>query len=260
MSTLTLEATDILRWAVSLVWPFVRISAMLLVMPVFGARQINTRVRLGLALLLAWMIAPQLPEPPAIDPLSVGGMVVAVEQVLIGISMGFVLTLVFSAINQAGEAIALSMGLGFASAVDPVGGVQVPMISQYLSILATLIFLAMNGHLVLFELLLKSFETFPIGSGGPDSDDFWHVAGFGSQMFAGAVLIALPAVAALLLVNLAMGVVTRAAPQLNIFAIGFPITILAGFLIILLTLPSLTARIGEFVLSALPLIERIGRI
>lgn len=260
MSTLTLEANDILRWAVSLAWPFVRISAMLLVMPVFGARQINTRVRLGLALLLAWMIVPQLPEPPAIDPLSVGGLVVAIQQALIGIGMGFVLTLVFSAINQAGEAIALSMGLGFASAVDPVGGVQVPMISQYLSILATLIFLAMNGHLVLFELLLKSFETFPIGSGGPDSDDFWHVAGFGSQMFAGAVLIALPAVAALLLVNLAMGVVTRAAPQLNIFAVGFPITILAGFLIILLTLPSLTARIGEFVLSALPLIERIGRI
>jgi flagellar biosynthesis protein FliR len=260
MSTLTLEANDILRWAVSLAWPFVRISALLLVVPVFGARQINTRVRLGLALLLALLIAPQLPEPPAIDPLSVGGLVVAIQQALIGIGMGFVLTLVFSAINQAGEAIALSMGLGFASAVDPIGGVQVPMISQYLSILATLIFLAMNGHLVLFELLLKSFETFPIGSGGPDSDDFWHVAGFGSQMFVGAVLIALPAVASLLLINLAMGVVTRAAPQLNIFAIGFPITIFAGFLIILLTLPSLTARIGEFILSALPLIERIGRI
>ena len=260
MATLTLAADDILRWAVSLAWPFVRISALLLVAPVLGARQINTRVRLGLALLLAWMIAPQLPEPPAIDPLSVGGLVVAIEQALIGISMGFVLTLVFSAINQAGEAIALSMGLGFASAVDPVGGVQVPMISQYLSILATLIFLAMNGHLVLLELLLKSFETFPIGVDGPDTDDLWYIAGFGSQMFAGAVLIALPAVASLLLVNLAMGVVTRAAPQLNIFAVGFPITILAGFLIILLTLPSLTARIGEFLLAALPLIERIGRL
>ncbi|MBK1653791.1 flagellar biosynthetic protein FliR [Allochromatium vinosum] len=260
MSTLTLEATDILRWTVSLVWPFVRISAMLLVMPVFGARQINARVRLGLALLLAWMIAPQLPEVPAIDPLSVGGVVVAVEQALIGIAMGFVVTLVFSAINQAGEAIALSMGLGFASAVDPVGGVQVPMISQYLSIMATLIFLAMNGHLVLFELLLKSFETFPIGLDGPDNEDLWYIANFGSQMFAGAMLIALPAVASLLLVNLAMGVVTRAAPQLNIFAIGFPITILAGFLIILLTLPSLTARIGDFLFTALPLIERIARI
>ncbi|MTW20323.1 flagellar biosynthetic protein FliR [Allochromatium palmeri] len=260
MSTLTFEANDILRWAVSLAWPFVRISAMLLVVPVFGARQINTRVRLGLALLLAFLIMPQLPEVPAIDPLSVGGVVVAIQQALIGIGMGFILTLVFSAINQAGEAIALSMGLGFASAVDPIGGVQVPMISQYLSILATLIFLAMNGHLVLFDLLLRSFETFPIGSGGPESDDFWHIASFGSRMFAGAMLIALPAVASLLLVNLAMGVVTRAAPQLNIFAIGFPITILAGFLIVLLTLPSLTARIGEFVLSALPLIERIARI
>jgi flagellar biosynthetic protein FliR len=260
MSTLTFEANDILRWVVSLVWPFVRISAMLLVMPVFGARQINTRVRLGLGLLLAWMIAPQLPEVPAIDPLSVGGVVVAIEQLLIGISMGFIFTLVFSAINQAGEAIALSMGLGFASAVDPVGGIQVPMISQYLSILATLIFLAMNGHLVLFDLLLKSFETFPIGVAGPDRDDLWYLVSFGSQMFAAALLIALPAVASLLLVNLAMGVVTRAAPQLNIFAVGFPITIFIGFFIVLLTLPSLTARIGEFLLTALPLVERIARI
>ncbi|MGQ9830642.1 MAG: flagellar biosynthetic protein FliR [Thermochromatium sp.] len=259
MSPLTFEANDILRWAVSLAWPFVRISALLLVMPVFGARQINVRVRLGLALLLAWMIAPQLPEPPAIDPLSVGGVVVAIEQVLIGITMGFVLTLVFSAINQAGEAIALSMGLGFTSAVDPVGGIQVPMISQYLSIIATLIFLAMNGHLVLFELLLRSFNTFPIGAGGPDQTELWSVVSFGSQMFAGAMLIALPAVASLLLINLTMGVVTRAAPQLNIFAVGFPITIFAGFVIILLTLPSLTARIGEFLFTALPLIERIAR-
>lgn len=260
MATLVLEANDIVRWAVSLAWPLVRISALLLVAPVFGARQINTRVRLGLALLLTWMIAPQLPEPPLIDPLSAHGFVVAAEQALIGIAMGFVLTLVFSAINQAGEAIALSMGLGFASAVDPVGGVQVPMISQYLSILATLIFLAMNGHLVLLELLLKSFETFPIGLDGPEPEDFWYIAGFGAQMFAGAVLIALPAIAALLLVNLAMGVVTRAAPQLNIFAVGFPITIVAGFLIIVWTLPSLTARIGDFLFSALPLIERIGRL
>ena len=260
MATLVLEANDIVRWAVSLAWPLVRISALLLVAPVFGARQINTRVRLGLALLLTWMIAPQLPAPPLIDPLSVNGLVVAAEQALIGIAMGFVLTLVFSAINQAGEAIALSMGLGFASAVDPVGGVQVPMISHYLSILATLMFLAMNGHLVLLELLFKSFETFPIGVDGPESEDFWYIAGFGAQMFVGAVLIALPAIAALLLVNLAMGVVTRAAPQLNIFAVGFPITIVAGFLIIVWTLPSLTARIGDFLFTALPLIERIGRL
>ncbi len=254
------QAEDILRWTLTLVWPFVRISAMLLVTPVFGSRQINTRVRLGLALFLALVIAPQLPEPPLIDPLSIRGLLVAIEQILIGIGMGFILSLVFSAINQAGEAIALSMGLGFASAVDPAGGVQVPMVSQYLSILATLIFLAMNGHLVLIELLLKSFQTLPIGQGGLEPDDLWFVASFGSQMFAGALLIALPAVSALLLVNLTMGVITRAAPQLNIFAVGFPITILIGFVIILLTLPSLTARIGDLLFAALPLVERIARL
>lgn len=254
------QAEDILRWTLSLVWPFVRISAMLLVTPILGSRQINTRVRLGLALLLSMVVMPQLPEPPLIDPLSVRGLLVAIEQVLIGIGMGFILALVFSAINQAGESIALSMGLGFASAVDPAGGVQVPMVSQYLSILATLIFLAMNGHLVLIELLLKSFQTLPIGQGGLAPDDLWYLAGFGTQMFAGAVLIGLPAMTALLLVNLVMGVITRAAPQLNLFAVGFPITILIGFIVILLTLPSLTARIGDLLFAALPLVERIARI
>lgn len=254
------EADDILRWASSLVWPFVRISALLLVAPIFGARNVNVRARLAMGFLLALLVAPILPEPPAVDPLSLGGFVVIMHQVLIGIAMGFVLVLVFSAITQAGEAVALSMGLGFASAVDPVGGVQVPMVSQYFTILAILIFLALNGHLVLIHLLLRSFETLPVAAGGLTPEDLWAILSFGSSMFAGALLIALPAVASLLLVNLAMGVITRAAPQLNIFAIGFPITLLAGFLIILLTLPSLTTRIGELLMSAFPLVERLVRV
>ena len=257
---MTFEADDILRWVSALMWPFVRISAMLLVAPIFGARTVNTRVRLALGLLLALVVAPQLEGPPPVDPLSLDGLVVGIHQALIGISMGFVLTLVLSALTQAGESIALSMGLGFASAVDPVGGVQVPMVSQYYMILATLIFLALNGHLVLIELVIRSFESLPVTAGGPTPDDLWAIVSFGGTMFAGAILIALPAVAALLLVNLAMGVITRAAPQLNIFAVGFPVTLLAGFVIILLTLPSLTARIGELLMSAFPLVQRIVRL
>ncbi|MBK1716713.1 flagellar biosynthetic protein FliR [Thiocystis violacea] len=253
------EADDILRWASALVWPFVRISALLLVAPIFGARNVNVRARLAMGFLLALLVAPLLPEPPAVDPLSLGGFVVVIHQALIGIAMGFVLVMVFSAITQAGEAVALSMGLGFASAIDPVGGVQVPMVSQYFTILAILIFLALNGHLVLIHLLLRSFETLPVAAGGLTPDDLWAILGFGSTMFAGGLLIALPAVASLLLVNLAMGVITRAAPQLNIFAIGFPLTLLAGFMIVLLTLPSLTTRIGELLMSAFPLIERLTR-
>ena len=252
-------AEDILRWVSAFIWPFVRITALMLVAPIFGARNVNVRARLAMGFLLALVVAPQLDPPPQVDALSLSGLVVAIHQVLIGVAMGFVMQMVFSALTQAGESIALSMGLGFASAMDPVGGVQVPMISQYYMILATLIFLALNGHLVLIELLLRSFETLPIAAEGVTTDHLWAVVGFGSTMFAWAVLIALPAVAALLLVNLAMGVVTRAAPQLNIFAVGFPITLLAGFVIILLTMPSLTARIGELLMEALPLIQAMTR-
>ncbi len=256
---MTFQADDILLWVSSLVWPFVRISAMLLVAPIFGARNINVRVRLLMGLLLALVVAPQLSAPPQVDPLSLAGMVVVIHQVLIGVAMGFVMQMVFSALTQAGETIALSMGLGFASAMDPVGGVQVPMISQYYMILATLIFLALGGHLVLIEYLLRSFETLPISANALTADDLWAVVRFGTTMYAAAVLIALPAVASLLLVNLSMGVITRAAPQLNIFAVGFPLTILAGFVIILLTLPSLPARIGELLMSAFPLIAQLTR-
>lgn len=252
-------AEEIVLWVGALMWPFVRISAALLVVPLFGARNVNVRARLALGLLLALIVAPQLATQPTVDPLSLGGLVVAMRQILIGVAMGFILQMVFSALTQAGEYIALSMGLGFASAVDPVGGVQVPMISQFLTILATLIFLALNGHLVLIELLIRSFETFPVTGAGLTTDELWAVIGFGSQMFSGAVLIALPAMASLLLVNLAMGVVTRAAPQLNIFAVGFPVTILAGFLILILTLPALSVRIGELLLAAFALIQQITR-
>ncbi len=256
---MTFAAEDIQVWAGSVIWPFVRISAMLLVAPVFGARNVNVRARLSLGLLLALVVAPQVSGQALIDPLSLNGLVVAIHQVLIGIAMGFVLQMVFSALTQAGELVALSMGLGFASAVDPVGGVQVPMISQYFTILATLIFLALNGHLVLIELLIRSFDTLPIMAEGVTRDQLWLVVSFGSQMFAGAMLIALPAVASLLLVNIAMGVMTRAAPQLNIFAVGFPLTILAGFLIILLILPGFPARIGELLMVAFALVQQILR-
>ncbi|MBK1694242.1 flagellar biosynthetic protein FliR [Chromatium weissei] len=257
---MTMAAQDIALWVGAWMWPFVRISAMLLVAPLFGARHVNIRARLGLGLLLALTVVPQLKAPPFIDPLSTEGLVVAVRQILIGIALGFTLQMIFSALTQAGEYIALSMGLGFASAMDPVGGVQVPMISQFLTILAMLIFLALNGHLVLIQLLLKSFDTLPVTGEGLTTDDLWAVVRFGDVMFSHALLIALPAMAALLLVNLAMGVVTRASPQLNIFAIGFPVTILAGFIILILNLPSFPARIGELLFAAFALIKQITSI
>ncbi|WP_328988158.1 flagellar biosynthetic protein FliR [Thiorhodovibrio winogradskyi] len=257
---MSISADQIMTWALSLIWPFVRISAMLLVAPIFGARGVNTRMRMGMGLLLAMVIAPQLPTPPLIDVISMRGLIVAIQQVLIGIAMGFVLQMVFSALTQAGESMALSMGLGFASVIDPAAGVQVPIVSQFFVIIATLLFLAMNGHLVLLEMLLLSFSSMPIGDGGLTADDLWALLSFGSTMFAGALLIALPAVAGLLMVNLAMGVVARTAPQLNIFAVGFPVMMLAGFVLLSILLPSLFARLGELMTLGFELIQRLIRL
>ncbi len=254
---MTLEADQIVMWVAAVMWPFARIGAMFLAAPIFGADTVNARVRLGLALLLAIMVAMQRPELPDVEPFSLAGALVTLHQVMIGLVMGFILQLVFSAVTQAGEVVALSMGLGFASIMDPAQGVQVPVVSTIFVIFSTLIFLALNGHLVLIELLLASFATMPVAPSGLDAEAFRSLAMFGTTMFAGAVLVALPAVASLLLVNLSMGVITRASPQLNIFAVGFPMMILMGFMLLLLILPGLPERLGELMLEAFTLVQVI---
>lgn len=246
---------QILVWVGAVMWPFARIGAMLLVMPVFGGDQLTATVRILFALVLAIFVAMQGPALPAVDPISIEGVVVTVHQILIGLVMGFILQMVFSALTQAGEVIALSMGLGFASIVDPAQGVQVPVVSTIFVIMATLIFLAMNGHLIALELLLTSFETLPVAPSGLDAEALASLIAFGSVMFQGAVLVAIPAVASLLLVNLSMGVITRASPQLNIFAVGFPMMILMGFILLMLTMPGLPERLGDLLFGGFGLMQ-----
>lgn len=236
---LTLSTAQIAGWVGSLLWPFLRIGAMFAAAPIFSARMVPVRVRVLLALVTAWILLPVLPASPAVDPISAEGFLIALHQILIGLSMGFALQLVFAALAVAGESVALSMGLGFASMVDPENGVQVPVVSSYYVLLATLLFMAFNGHLVLIGVLADSFQAMPVGGGAPQREGLWQLVHWAGRMFAGALMIALPALASMLLVNLAFGVITRAAPQLNIFAVGFPITLLLGFVLLLLTVPAL---------------------
>ncbi len=254
---LHLTGAELMSWVAGLLWPFLRVGAMFLAAPLFGAQSVPVRVRLGLSLLLAWILMPLLPPPPAIDLLSLAAALVALQQVVIGLAMGFVLQLVFAALVVAGQTIAMSMGLGFASIVDVINGVQVPVVSQYFLILSTLLFLSLNGHLVLIEVLAESFRSLPVGLDGLAREEFWQLAGWGAEMFAGALLIALPAVMSLLLVNLAFGVVTRAAPQLNIFAVGFPVMMLVGFAVIFLTLPGLTDHVEALLTAAFGLMRSV---
>jgi flagellar biosynthetic protein FliR len=225
-------------WLAAYLWPMVRISALLLAMPLFSSRQIPARFRLFLMILITLLVAPTLPPQPQVDVLSHAGFIILLQQVLIGVLMGFILQMVFGALVFGGQVIAYSMGLGFASMVDPANGVQVPVVAQFYLILATLLFLIFNGHLLAIELIVDSFKTMPVAVDGIARNGLLDVVAWGSRLFSGGLLIALPIVGAMLMANMGMGVVMRAAPQLNIFSIGFPITMLLGFALIWVTLPN----------------------
>ena len=201
------------------------------------------RGRVILAVLITALIMPSLPEIPVVEPLSATGLLLAGQQVVIGLAMGFILQMVFGAVVIAGQTLSMTMGLGFAMAVDPQNGVQVPVLSQLYVILATLIFLSIDGHLILIQFLVDSFTLLPIGLSGWRENFGINVVLWGSQMFLTALLLVLPALTAVLLINVAFGVVTRAAPQLNIFAVGFPVTIMAGFVFITLSMPTVFSRL-----------------
>lgn len=246
-----LTAEQWLTYLQAYYWPFLRISALMLAAPIFSSNTITVRVRVLLAVLVAVLVAPLAPASQAPDPLSAIGVLMALREVAIGLVMGFVMQLVFGAVVVAGHSVAMSMGLGFAMAVDPQNGVQVPVVSQLNVVLATLLFLAIDGHLMLIAAVAESFSLLPVAGSAPPLSLFSNVVVLGSQLFASALLLALPALTAILMINVAFGVITRAAPQLNIFAVGFPVTILAGFLFMLLALPSFLSALQRFLAAGL---------
>lgn len=217
--------------------PFLRMSGMMLAAPIFTAPGFNLRARGLLAVLLAALVAPSLPQPPFETIFSGAGIAMAVTEVCVGLMMGFVLQLAFAAAVFAAQAQSMTMGLGFAMAVDPQNGVQVPVVAQMFVILVTLLFLALDGHLALIAAVVKSYELVPIGDIGIPQISFFRIVELGSLVFKWGILMALPVLTALLFINISLGVVTRAAPQLNIFAVGFPVTIISGLLIMFIVMP-----------------------
>ena len=237
MTPLAIDPDAIAAAVPALFWPLCRIAGTLALLPGIGGAEVPVRVRVGLAVALTLLLAPTLPPPPDVDPLSAAGVLVTASEIATGLAGAFVLIVAFNAVTLAGESIAITMGLGFALMNDPRNGVQVPTVSQFYLLMATLLFFALDGHHAVLALLAGSFATLPIGS-GLDDGALTTLVFFGATMFTGALAVALPALAAMLATNIAMGVVTRAAPQLNLFSVGFPITMLVGFLALLLTLPA----------------------
>ena len=239
------------QWLANFFWPFVRIGAALMAAPVFSVRQVPARFRVALAVMITLLVQPLIPPSPVVDVFGSQGMLIALQQIGIGAMMGFVVQLAFNALIFGGQVMAYSMGLGFAHMMDPTNGVQVPVVSQYWLILAMLAFLMGNGHLLLLGSVAQSFHILPVAVDGLTRAGLWGVIAWSSHLFAAGLLMALPVIMALLLINIGMGVVSRAAPQLNIFAIGFPITLLMGFIVMWVTLPQVMDGFGTLVNQAL---------
>ena len=244
----------------TLVWPMMRISAMLVAMPVIGTRLVPTRIKVVISFAVSIVAIPLLPDLPQFEALSLQALMISMQQVLIGLAMGFTLQLVFAALMIAGEAIAMSMGLGFASMIDPTNGVNVPVISQFFMIIGTLLFLSLGGHLMLIQLIVSSFQSLPISTEGLQREGYWSIVVWGSQMFIGALWLAIPALISMLVITLSLGVMTRAAPQLNIFSVGFPVTMFLGFIILILVLPGFLPRINQMMLEAMQLSQSLVRL
>lgn len=216
------------QWVGQHLWPLFRIASFMMVIPIVGAGLVPARIRLGLALLMTVLVVPMIGAVPTVDALTGDAVIITLQQIMIGVGLGFILTALFQLFVIAGQMIAMQMGLGFASMVDPANGVNVPTLSQVYTITVTLLFLSMNGHLVAFEVFVESFRTIPVGMTGLGRGAYWELANHISWMFVSAMLLALPAITAVLIVYIAFGVMTRAAPQLNIFALGFPIGLIFG--------------------------------
>ncbi len=234
-------AADVVERFYTFLWPMLRISALMITAPIFSLSAFNTRMRILVALVLTWLVYP-LYTWPVIDPTSAQGLVEVFNQIMIGATMGLILQVVVAAVVVAGQSIAAAMGLSMANMIDPNMG-NVPVISQLLIVMSTLIFVGFGGHAILLGLILESFKSLPIGTDILNQAVYGRVLQWSSMMFLGAVLMALPVMVSLLFINVGLGIVTRAAPSLNIFAVGFPAMIMAGFIILIISMESIGGRI-----------------
>jgi flagellar biosynthetic protein FliR len=224
-------------WLAAFIFPLARILGLVAAAPVFNNAALPMRVKLALGLAVALALAPALPPLPDIAPASWSGLAILLREGLIGIALGFTMRLAFAAIDLAGELMGLQMGLGFAVFYDPQNAAQLPIVAQLIGMLALLIFLALNGHLAMLALLAESFTVLPVSAAPFQAAGWETLLRWGATIFSVGVLLALPLIAALLIANISLGVLTKVAPQLNLFAVGFPVTLIAGFAMLAMTMP-----------------------
>jgi flagellar biosynthesis protein FliR len=249
-------------WLTAFLWPFVRILALIGTAPVLSHMAIPVRVKVALAAFITLIVAPTLPAMPQATVFSAAGIWIIVNQFLIGAAIGMTMQIAFAAVDAAGEYIGQQMGLGFAMLYDPRAGGNAVVISRYLNALATLAFLVFDGHLQLIGALITTFQNVPIEVNvvaAASHAQGWRVlAGYGASVFSTGLLLSLPIVAALLITNLALGILNRAAPQIGIFQVGFPMTMLVGLLLLQLMVPNLMPFFQRIFDSGLSQVGRIA--
>ena len=224
-------------WITAFLFPLARIFGLLASAPIFNnaAQPMRIRVMAGLVITLA--LVPVLPPMPAVSAGSWVGFVILAQQLIIGALLGFTLRIAFAAIDIAGDLIGMQMSLSFAVFYDPQNAGQTAVLAEFLGLLTMLIFLAMNGHLLTLSVLAESFRLLPVTATPFSAGGFASMLAWSSTLFSAGLLLALPLITALLIANLAMGVLARVAPQLNIFAVGFPVTLTAGFIVLMFSIP-----------------------
>lgn len=230
------SADALMGWIATYLWSFTRIAAMMMVMVTIGSKTTPQRVRLFYALAVTVAVFPVLPPGPAdIELFSFGSAMIILQQILIGVAIGTISVFVVQTFVVAGQVIAMQTSLGFASMADPTNGESSPVVGQFYVLLVTLLFLGVDGHLLMIEMIIRSFQTLPISMQGLLATDYEKLASWFSLMFSAALALSLASMVAMLLVNLSFGIMTKAAPQLNIFSLGFSVSMVFGIFVIWIT-------------------------
>lgn len=234
---ISLTEGQLLAWLTPVLWPFLRVLALFQAMPVLGQRLVPMRVRVGLAFLVAVCASAVVPATQAVPLDSAQAVLMVVQQLLVGLSLGFAVRIVFAAVEFAGEIAGLQMGMNFAGFFDPLTATQSTAVSRFFGTLVAFLFIVVNGHLTVIAAVVQSLQAFPVG---PEPFAFLSQTlphQWGAEVFKMGLWIALPLIAIMLFVNMLLGVISRVAPQTHIFAIGFPITMGIGLASLLFILP-----------------------
>lgn len=235
----TLASIDFSTWILLLFYPLIRIMALVATAPLFGEKEVGAKVKIGLALLITILLSP-IQQHEYIAIFSPQGVWVIIQQVIIGITLGFTMQLAFATVRLSGEVIGMQMGLSFATFYDPSGGPNMPVLARIFNVLTLLLFLSFDGHLWMLSALANSFEILPISTSPLRGEGFLTLVQASSMLFINGLMLALPLITLLLTLSLALGILNRITPQLSIFVVGFPLTLSIGIITLSLLMPLLT--------------------